>query len=203
MNFNFTKNCDDFSYIAEKNNLIYQMRLSLALRQRKIFLYDMIDENSITETMYYLHRLMEADSISGEKKPIEILINSNGGYCYDGLSLISLIESMIDNGYNIITTNMGRAFSMGFMIAISGSERRSYRYSRYMFHDVSSGTYGKLELMEKDLEETKILRDMIYEITCKKTSLTKEQMADWQHHHIDKYFSSEEALEFHITDKIV
>ena len=83
-------NDDDFC-ISEKNNLIYQMRLALALRQRKIFIYDDINEDSIIETMYYLHRLTELDEINGKKRPIEILINSNGGYCSDGLSLVSLI----------------------------------------------------------------------------------------------------------------
>ena len=195
-------NDDDFC-ISEKNNLIYQMRLALALRQRKIFIYDDINEDSIIETMYYLHRLTELDEINGKKRPIEILINSNGGYCSDGLSLVSLIETMIENGYEIITTNMGRAYSMGFVIAISGSKRHSYRYARYMVHDVSAGTIGKLEDMKKEIEETERIRDVINNIICKKTGITKEELLDWQSHHTDKYFSAEEAVSKKITDKII
>lgn len=190
-------------YCETDNAFINQMKISLALKQRKIFFYNTVNENSVMETMYYLHRLMEIDEAFGEKRPIEILINSNGGSCTDGLSLIALIESMISSGYKIITTNMGRAFSMGFMLAISGSERRCYNHARYMIHDVSTGTFGKLQQIQEDADETKIIRNMMYDIVCDKTNITKEQLIDWQEHKVDKFFSAEEALNLKITDKLV
>ena len=54
------------------------MRLSLALKQRKIFLKDYVTEDTIFECVYCLHRLMDIDNKVGTKEPIEIYINSNG-----------------------------------------------------------------------------------------------------------------------------
>lgn len=193
---------DEYIYQTE-NSLISQMRLSMAMKQRKIFFYDTVNENSVMETMYYLNRLMEVDKTIGQKKPIEILINSNGGCCEDGLSLISLIESMKDDGYHIITTNIGRAYSMGFMIAISGSERRAYRHARFMVHDVSTGTYGKVQQMREDIEETEVIRNEIYDLICKYTSIPREDLLSWQERKLDKYFSAKEAVELGIADSIV
>ena len=193
---------DDYIYQPE-NSLISQMRLSMAMKQRKIFFYDTVNESSVMETMYYLNRLMEVDETLGQKKPIEILINSNGGCCEDGLTLISLIESMIENGYHIITTNIGRAYSMGFMLAISGTERRAYRHARYMVHDVSTCTCGKAQQMREDLVETEVIREEIYDLICSHTSIPREDLISWQERKIDKYFSAKEAVDLGIADKIV
>ena len=175
----------------------------MAMKQRKIFFYDTVNESSVMETMYYLNRLMEVDETLGQKKPIEILINSNGGCCEDGLTLISLIESMIENGYHIITTNIGRAYSMGFMLAISGTERRAYKHARYMVHDVSTGTCGKAQQMREDLAETEVIREEIYDLICSHTSIPREDLISWQERKIDKYFSAKEAVDLGIADKIV
>lgn len=196
---NFDIDSDAFN----KNILIYQMRLSLVLRQRKIYLYDYVDENSVFECLYYLNKLTEVDTISGTKEPIEILINSNGGSVYDGLTLISLIEQMKNNGYKIITTNIGRAFSMGFMISLCGSIRRSYKYSTYMVHDVSTMAYGKIQSIKEDLIESERLRNILYDIITKNTNLTISNLEEWHEKKIDKFFSAEESLSLKICDEIV
>jgi len=191
----------EYIEFKQQNGLINQMKLSLVLNQRKIFLYDEVTENSVFECIYYLYKLMDMDNRSEEKPPIEIYINS--GLVDDGLTLISLIEHMKEIGYKITTINMGRAYSMGFVISICGSHRKSYRYGRYMAHDISAWTYGKAQQMEQDIEDMKISRKVIYDIIQKYTSITLEQLTEWQEKKLDKYFSAQEFLELKGVDEIL
>lgn len=96
------------------NGFSQQMRFSMAMNQRIIMLYDDVDDNSMMESIYYLNKLKYMDEkFCDDKKPIEIQINTCGGAVEDGLSLLSLIENMKSDGYRIITTNIGRGYSMG------------------------------------------------------------------------------------------
>lgn len=196
--------CDDndFDYQArfiDKDRMLSQ----LAFQNRKLMVYDDIDGSSIFRCIYTLLRIRDADNKLGKKEPIEILINSCGGSVHDGLSLVSLIETMKDEGYQIITTNMGYALSMGFIISIVGSKRRSYRYATYMHHDISSMNYGKLASMEENVNSMRMLRSMADEIVLKYTDITQDMLDDIHNRKLDKYFTAEEALSLNICDEVV
>lgn len=193
----------DFFETKSVNGMLPQMKLSLALNQRKVFLYDVVDESVVFETMYYLHKIMGIDKTSSIKPPIELYISSPGGSAEDGFSLISLIESMKDSGYTINTINMGRAYSMGFALAVCGTNRYCYRYSRYMVHDASSMCAGKLESMQEDINELRNIRDIYNDIIVKYTDLSKDFLKDINDRKSDKFFSAEEALNLHIVDAII
>lgn len=191
------------NYIKEFNGSSSQMKFSLAINQRKIFLYDEVGESSIFECIYYLNKLMYVDSMYGTKEPIEILINTNGGGVYDCLTLVSLIEHMKDIGYKIITTNIGKAFSAGFILSIIGSERKAYRFSSYMTHNISTFMYGQLQEIKEDSEEMERLKQSLNKIISKYTKITLKDLEKWQERKINKYFNSEEALKYGITDVIL
>ena len=197
------KNESEYMEIKQSNGLISQMKLSLVLNQRKIFLYDEVTDNSIFECIYYLYKLMDMDNMADEKPPIEIYINSRGGYVEDGLTLISLIEYMKDIGYEITTINMGRAYSMGFVLSICGTHRKAYRHARYMVHEVASGTINKLQQMIEDVEEAKILGDTADKIILKYTDISKEELMNWHERKFDKYFSAQELMELKGVDEIL
>lgn len=181
------------------------MRASLALNQRKILLYDDVDETSILECIYFLNRLNYIDNKfhKDKKDPIEIQINTNGGFVEDGLSLISLIEQMKDNGYEIITTNIGKAYSMGFLISLCGSIRKAYRHSIYMYHDISYGAYGKHGDVIDSMEHAEYLRDIINNIVTSYTSLTVDDIQDINVLRKDKFFTPSDMLEIKGVDIIV
>ena len=181
------------------------MRASLALNQRKILLYDDVDETSILECIYFLNRLNYIDNKfhKDKKDPIEIQINTNGGFVEDGLSLISLIEQMKDDGYEIITTNIGKAYSMGFLISLCGSIRKAYRHSIYMYHDISYGAYGKHGDVVDSMEHAEYLRDIINNIVTSYTSSTVDDIQDINVLRKDKFFTPSEMLEIKGVDIIV
>lgn len=184
------------------------MKYSLAINQRKIFLYDDIDSNSIMECLYYLHKIMEIDLIDREidnkqKLPIEIHVNSDGGVCYDGLTLISLIETMKNDGYTIKTFNIGRAFSMALPIAICGTERYAYRYSDYMFHDVRFGCIGAIESMKEELEISTKLRARYVNIIQKYSNIETKDIADCLDRKKDWHIGAEEMQKMNGVDFII
>ena len=185
--------------LLDKDKMISQ----LAFQNRKLMVYDDVDDASMFRCIYTLIRIREADKKLGTKEPIEILINSCGGTVYDGLSLISLIENMKDDGYTIITTNMGYAFSMGFLISIVGSVRKSFRYATYLHHDMSSMNYAKLAFMEEEINDMRILRKRVDDIVLKYTKLTQADLDEINNKKLDKRFTAEEALALKICDEVL
>jgi len=195
----------ELDYLTKTPNFsIPQMKFSLAVNQRKILLYDEVSEDSVTEVIYYLNKIRDIDNkLNKEKEPIEIQINTNGGFVADGLALVSLIESMKSEGYKIITTNIGKAYSMGFILAICGSERRAYRYSHYMYHDISYGAYGKHNDVVDAIECSEYFRGVIKEIILKYTAMTPEQIDEYNSTRKDRFFTPNEVLELKGVDTIV
>lgn len=180
-----------------------RMLSQLAFQNRKVMIYDEVTDDSMFRAQFELMRIRENDIKLGTKKPIEIYINSYGGSVYDGLSLISLIESMKDEGYEITTINMGYAISMGFIISLVGTYRKAYRYANYMFHDISTYSHGKLETIKQDVVQTENLRNMTTSIILKYTSLTEDYINHVFETKTDKYFNADEALELNICDEVI
>lgn len=164
---------------------------------------DDVDDESAFEFMNCINRLLAFDEKMGEKKPIEIMINSCGGSVYHGFTIMSKIEELIDMGYHVITTNIGMCFSMAFDIFLCGSERRVYRYARFMYHDISTGIYGKLQEIKEDLKESEKLIEVSDKKITEVTNIKKEELSGWRERKIDKYFSATESIEYGIAEFIV
>jgi ATP-dependent Clp protease protease subunit len=184
-------------------SLATEMRLSAALKYRKVYLSDEVDRESIFEVLYFLDRIQEIDKKSKSKEPIEIILDSYGGYIYHGLSLISKILELRDLGYYIISTVTGVGMSMGFMIPIVASERRIYRYGTLMCHQPNSGTWGTLQEQQEDIQETIRLWNILKEIICKYTKITDAQLEDIKTRKFDWFMTPQQALELGCVDKII
>ena len=193
----------DIFDFSTPNSLLSQYKFSMAINYRKIYIIDDITSDTVFEYMYYLNKIVESDKLCGEKKPIEILVNSGGGSAIDGYSLISLIEQLKDDGYTIITTNIGLAGSMAFAISICGSIRRSYRYSRYMCHDVSFGINGKSQEVVDMLKEASVLRGIYENIIKKYVNISDEEVQEIFEKKIDRYYSPQELMDMNGVDEIL
>jgi ATP-dependent Clp protease protease subunit len=180
-----------------------EMKINSALRDRRIFISEEVDRESMFKACYLLDRLEELDKRDEVKKDIEIIIDSYGGYIYHGLALISKILSLRDKGYKIITTVNSVAMSMGFMILLVGSERRGLKHSRVMCHQPNSGTWGTLQEMEESLEETTVLWNRMKELIIKHTDITDAQLEDIKLRKYDWFMWPEEALKLGVIDTII
>lgn len=180
-----------------------EMKMNAAMRDRRIFINEDINENSMFKACYLLDRLTQLDKNEGKKQDIEIVLDSYGGACYHGLALISKIESLRENGYKIITVVNSVAMSMGFMILLCGSERRGLKHSRIMCHQPSSVSWGTLQGMKEDLDETNVIWNRMKELIIKYTHITDSQLEDIKSRKYDWFMWSEEALKLGVIDKII
>lgn len=197
-------NCDSNFVYSNNMGLNQTMRHSIAMNQRIIYIYDDVSDSSIAESIYYLNKLRYMDNkFQQGKRPIELQISTDGGTVTDGFSLISLIENMKSDGYEITTTCIGKAYSMGFLLSICGSVRKAYKYSKFMYHDISYGAYGKHGDVVDSMIYADLLRKDIMEIVTKYTNKSESFFSVYNAHKTDVFFTAEDMLEMKGIDLIV
>jgi ATP-dependent Clp protease protease subunit len=193
---------DDVDFIGVDKKIIEEMKISAAVRDRRIYISDDINSNSMFKTMYLINRIIDVDKRSNSKEPIEIIVDSFGGFIYQGLALVGLIEKLKDEGYKIITTVQSIAMSMGFILLIVGSERRALRHARIMCHQPNSATWGTLQEQEESVEETNQLWIRLKNIIKKYTKITDSELEDIKSRKYDWFMWADVALEKGVIDYI-
>lgn len=133
-------------------------------------------------------------------KPIKIYIDSYGGYVYQILGLISVMETSKTSIHTICT---GTAMSCGFVMLISGHKRFAYKHSTMMYHQVSALKYGKMKDLEESVFESKRLQKKIEELTLEKTKITEKLLKKNYKKKQDWYMTSKEAKKLGVIDEIL
>lgn len=179
-------------------------------KERNLYLAKQVDQASMNEISKaiidinqddeYLAKLLELHGMSYIPKPINLYIDSYGGYVYQCFGLLGIMEKSQVPVHTIVT---GTAMSCGFVIAIAGHKKFAYDKATLMYHQVSSGSWGKLKDQEEDLEETKRLQKMLEAHTLSKTKLTKKQLKENYDGKKDWFMTSKEALKYGVIDEII
>jgi len=179
-------------------------------KARNLYLPDQVNQESmnkltkaiieINDSDEYLKKLYGIDDIEYTPKPINIYIDSYGGAVYQCFGLLGVMEKSETPVHTIVT---GAAMSCGFMILISGQKRYGYKHSTPLYHQVSTGFYGKIQDMEESLAETKRLQKKIEDITFERTSISKKKLAEILKNKKDWHMSAEEALALGVIDGIL
>ena len=73
------------------DNVYNEMIAQDALKNRRIWFNDEVDDTSCTKAIYYLNKLEKIDKLNGKQEKITLIMNSPGGIVYSGLMLISKI----------------------------------------------------------------------------------------------------------------
>jgi ATP-dependent Clp protease protease subunit len=179
-------------------------------KERNLFFTSQVDQKTISSLTQdileinrhdkYLKKLYKIHDLEYIAKPIQIYIDSYGGYIYQCFGLLSIMESSKTPIHTIAT---GAAMSCGFMILICGHKRFGYNRCTPMYHQASSGGNGKVKDLEEDLIETKRLQKMIEQVTLEKTKISKDQIKRNYAHKKDWFMTAEEALKLGVIDKIL
>ena len=154
----------------------------------------------INEHDQQLLEIYEIYNLTYTPKPIKMYIDSYGGYVYQCMGLLGIMENSQTPIHTIVT---GCAMSCGFMIAISGHERFGYKNSTYLYHQVSSGVIGKAKDMEEEVIEVKRLQKMIEKITLEKTRISKEKLKEVYDGKRDWFMNTAEALKLGVIDSLI
>ena len=192
--------------INYKDNIVEEMLIKEA-NNRNIVINQDVNTETMYKAMYWLKKIKSIDDKNNipidRRQPINIYINSYGGEVYEGLALISLIKNMQEEGYIINTYSESKSMSMGFVIFCVGTNRYMSRYSTLMYHSVSSMTYGKVQDMIVDLDETIRLDELIKSIILEHTDIDIEILDEVTRCKKDWYINSNEALEYKIATEII
>lgn len=189
--------------MQSQNNIQAEMKVSSALKRRRIYLSDEVERETIFDVLYFLDKLRDIDLKLGTKEDIEIIVDSYGGTIYNGLALVSKIEQLKDEGYNIIITVSAVAMSMGFMLLICGSKRQSYRYATILAHQPSCWNCGTLKDLEDGVAETRRLWNLMKKLILKYTKIPESRLDEIKEKKQDWILTPEECLEYGVIDKII
>jgi len=179
-------------------------------KERTLYFTKQVDQESIStltksiieinEHDEYLVKLYDIHNITYEPKPIKIMIDSYGGYIYQCFGLLSVIERSQTPIHTIVT---GCAMSCGFMMLICGHKRFAHKLSTPLYHQASSGSWGKLKDMEEDIKETQRLQAILEKITLDKTKITSKKLQKVYKGKFDWFMTAEEALKLGVVDEIL
>jgi ATP-dependent Clp protease protease subunit len=179
-------------------------------KKRDLFFTKQVDQSSIGELTQkiieinqddeHLKKIYNVYGLTYNPEPIQVYIDSYGGYVYQCFGLLSVMERSQTPIHTIVT---GCAMSAGFMILISGHKRFAHKLSTPLYHQVSSGAVGTVKEMEEKLEESKRLQKQLEDIVKEKTDITKKRLREIFDTKKDWYMTSEEALELNVVDEIL
>ena len=169
---------------------------SRLLKERIIFLTGPIDDN-IASLICAQLLFLESEN---PKKEISFYINSPGGIVWSGLAIYDTMQYISPN---IMTICIGQAASAGSLLLTAGSKgmRFSLPNSRIMVHQPSGGYQGQVTDIEIHTNEIKKTKERLNKIYSQHTGRKIDEIQKIMER--DRYFSSEEAVEFGLIDKIV
>jgi len=134
------------------------------------------------------------------KKEISMYINSPGGVVTSGLSIYDTMQYIRPA---VSTLVVGQAASMGSVLSVGGEQgmRFSLPNSRIMVHQPSGGYQGQATDIMIHAEETKKIRNQLYDIYVKHTGQKFEEVERALER--DNFMSPEEAKAWGHIDEIV
>lgn len=173
------------------------------LQQRKLFLEGELEGfYSISDIVKNIMQYNSDDDKNGipaeERRPILLYIASPGGSVDAGMALVDVI---ISSKTPVYTINMGFAYSMAFLVMISGHKRFSYSNARFLLHDGSNFVYDSTSkvrdrMMFEEQSEERIKNFVLSHSVLSADDYDANLRKEW-------YMFPQEAKELGFIDHIV
>ena len=143
-------------------------------------------------------QLMYLDSV--DKKDITMHVDSPGGSVLAGLGIVDVMNYITSD---VATVNTGMCASMGSVLLSSGTKgkRSSLIFSKVMTHQVSHGTQGNIQDTRINQMEAEKYNYILFKILAQNCGKTFDEMLEISSR--DKWYNSDEALQFGIIDEII
>lgn len=176
---------------SAKNLLVLDV-FSKLIQERIIFIDEPIDEELANGV---IAQLMHLNSISNTEE-ITVYINTPGGLVTQGLAIYDVAKIL---PAPIKTVGIGEVASMGLVLMLIGDVRCGLKHTRFMGHQISLGSGGKLSDAKITIQEGEYLQNQIYEILKEKTNIENIE----ETFKSDKWMSSEECLKNGILTQLL
>ena len=121
-----------------------------------------------------LHKIMNELRQAKEYDVLELRIDSPGGYVSEGISLYNTMREVFSGRTTTFLDSTG--YSMGAVIFSLGDERIAYEESSLMYHNYSTGYYGKGDEIKSYIDfEDRHFTQFFTDKIVKKGFLTAEE----------------------------
>ena len=169
---------------------------SRLLKERIIFLTGPIND-TVASLVSAQILFLESDN---PNKDINFYINSPGGYVTSGLAMYDTMQFV---KCDVSTIVIGQACSAGSLLAQAGTKGKRFAlpHAKIMIHQPSGGYSGQATDIEIHAQEILKTKQRLNEIYVEHTGQDLETIQ--KNMERDKFFTSEEALEFGLIDKII
>jgi ATP-dependent Clp protease protease subunit len=165
-------------------------------QKRYVSLTGTISENSAENFISNLLRLEMDDPA----KDILVIVNSHGGFIHAAWSMIDAMNLL---KCNVHTLSIGKAMSAGALVLMNGTKGKRYStpHSSIMIHKLRGETYGAIDDMDVDMQETKRMQIEIEDFICSKTKIKSKEISSILGR--DCYITPTKALQLGLVDKII
>ena len=139
-------------------------------------------------------------------QPVNIHLQTYGGVMYNGFSTYNIISNAVGKyPFDINIKCAGTVMSMGIVLLLSVpyENRFAYKDTTFMIHQMSGCLYGKLKDMEEDIEESRRLNKIMFDIILNNTDISREKLETVYKEKIDWFIDAEEALKLKLISKIL
>lgn len=143
-------------------------------------------------------QLLFLDSV--RTKDITLHLSSPGGSVLAGLGIVDVMNYIKSD---VASINLGLAASMGSILLSSSAKGKRYslKFSKVMIHQVSSSTGGTVMDQRISLFEAEKYNYILFKILAENCGKTFDEVLEVAHR--DKWFNSQEALDFGLIDEII
>tara|TARA_B100000767_G_scaffold275455_1_gene312501 strand:- start:3581 stop:4315 length:735 start_codon:yes stop_codon:yes gene_type:complete len=184
-------------YILEEREMrVTQMDIfSRLMRDRILFLYGEVNDQMSSIVQAQLLFLDNADD-----NDITLKISSPGGSVLSGLGMVDVMNYIKSD---VATVNMGMCASMGSILLGAGTKgkRASLPFSKVMVHQVSSGARGTVMDNRISHIESEKYNYILFKLLSQYSGKDFDYVLELANR--DKWFNSDEALEFGIIDEVI
>jgi len=141
---NITVEIDGKPFLLEDNPLV--LNKEAIPKHKKFTLFVEMFGHEKTQLHHVLYALRKGE----ENDTFEIRIDSPGGYMKEGLTLYNIMREKFTN--RTVTYLDSSAYSMGALLFSMGDQRIVYEHSSLMYHNYSSGAFGKGDNLKTYIE---------------------------------------------------
>lgn len=164
--------------------------------ERTIYLFGELDTGTTADVAEKLQAFAKEDP----KKPVHLVINSEGGLIYEAFAIHDLMNSV---STPIYTYGIGTVWSAATLLLTAGEKRYVYPNTWIMLHEP---LFGSEELkagdLRRDFEHNQVLCKQMYNLYSLYTDRRPEQIAkDLEGR--DLYMSAEEAVKYGLVDEVM
>lgn len=133
------------------------------------------------------------------REPIHLHISSRGGDLEESIGVTEFIRNM----KTPVWAYTYKAYSGAFLIFVACDRRFMYQNGTLLYHQLTTGNYGKLVDLIDDVNEAVRLQEVMENIVLDCTGITEDKLEEVRMLKQDWILTAEEARDWKIVDEII